>query len=157
MMKINLNLLPVCIDELVDIPEEFYACTSIKGLSKVKVSGVIKYNLSDEVEVILEASGEMILVDAVTNEDIKYPFSFKIDEILDENDENNQKYYEKSQNTLDKLEFLWENIVLEVPIRVTASAGANLKGEGWELNSKNNDDGLDPRFEKLNELFKGGE
>ena len=26
-----------------------------------------------------------------------------------------------------------------------------------ELNSKNEDDGLDPRFEKLNELFKGGE
>lgn len=50
----------------------------------------------------------------------------------------------KSQNMLDIIEFLWENIVLEVPIRVTGSAGVNMKGNGWELNSKNEDDGLDP-------------
>ena len=157
MMKINLNLLPINLDEYVEIPKEYYENTSIKDLSSINVKGIIKYNLSDEVEIILDVSGEMILADAVTNEDINYPFSFKIDEILEENDVNNQKYYEKSQNTLDKLEFLWENIVLEVPIRVTESAGANLRGEGWELSSKNNSDGLDPRFEKLSELFKGGE
>ncbi len=156
-MKINLNLLPITLDEMVEIPKDFYEDTSIKDLSLVDVKGIIKNNLSDEIEIILDVSGYMILIDAITNEDVKYPFSIKIDEILTENDINNQKYYEKKQNTLDKLEFLWENIVLEVPIRVTASAGVNLKGEGWELNSKNNDDGLDPRFEKLNELFKGGE
>ena len=67
------------------------------------------------------------------------------------------KYFEKNQNILDIIEFLWENIVLEVPISYTNASGTHLSGQGWELNSKNEDDGLDPRFEKLNELFKGGE
>ncbi len=156
-MKVNLNLLPFNLDEKIKIPSDFYKNTSIKDLSEVKVKGIIKYNLSDEIEIILDVNGEMILNDAITNDPIKYPFSIKIDEILDENDANNEKYFEKSQNILDIIEFLWENIVLEVPIRVTSSTGVNLKGEGWELNSKNEDDGLDPRFEKLNELFKGGE
>lgn len=46
---------------------------------------------------------------------------------------------------------------MEVPISYTNASGTHLSGQGWELNSKNEDDGLDPRFEKLNELFKGGE
>ncbi len=156
-MKINLNVLPIKLDEYIDLPKEYYENTSIKELSKIYVNGIVKYNLSDEIEINLDVKGHMILIDAVTNEDIKYPFSIKIEEILTENDTNHEKYYEKSQNTLDKLEFLWENIVLEVPISVTSSSGINLKGDGWELNSSNSEDELDPRFEKLNELFKGGE
>ena len=156
-MKINLNLLPVEIDTIVKIPEDFYLKTSIKNLSDVKVKGIIKYNASDEVVVNLDVDGVMELNDAVTNELINYPFSFKIDENLEENEENCAKYLEKSQNILDIIEFLWENIVLEVPIRVTNLTDAHLKGNGWELNSKEDNDGVDPRFEKLNELFKGGE
>lgn len=156
-MKINLNLLPVEIDTIVKIPEDFYLKTSIKNLSDVKVKGIIKYNASDEVVVNLEVDGVMELNDAVTNELINYPFSFEIDENLEENEENCAKSLEKSQNILDIIEFLWENIVLEVPIRVTNLTDAHLKGNGWELNSKEDNDGVDPRFEKLNELFKGGE
>ena len=156
-MKINLNLLPINIDEKVKIPEEFYKSTSIKSLSDVYVNGVIKYNLSDEIEIILDVNGEMTLSDAITNEPIKYPFSIKIDEILTENDANNEKYFEKSQNILDIIEFLWENIVLEVPIRITKSTGVSLHGDGWQLNEDENKDKIDPRFQKLDEFFKGGE
>ena len=156
-MKINLNLLPVKINEEFVIPEDFYKNTSIKKLDKVKVDGIIKYNAADEIAIILDVKGNMFLTDAITNEQVKYPFSIQIDEILEENDENLTKYFEKSQNILDIIEFLWENIVLEVPISYTNASGTHLSGQGWELNSKNEDDGLDPRFEKLNELFKGGE
>lgn len=69
-MKINLNLLPINIDEKVKIPEGFYENTSIKSLSDVYVKGIIKYNLSDEIEIILDVNGEMILNDAITNEPI---------------------------------------------------------------------------------------
>ena len=156
-MKINLNLLPKVFDEDIIIPEDFYKGTSIKDLSKVKVVGSIKYNVIDEVVIDLDVSGGMLLIDAITNEPIKYPFSIKILENLAEIDENDAKYLEKSKNILDIIEFLWENIVLEVPISYTNASGTHLSGQGWELNSKNEDDGLDPRFEKLNELFKGGE
>ena len=118
---------------------------------------IIKYNAADEIAIILDVKGNMFLTDAITNEQVKYPFSIQIDEILEENDENYAKYFEKNQNILDIIEFLWENIVLEVPISYTNASGTHLSGQGWELNSKNEDDGLDPRFEKLNELFKGGE
>lgn len=156
-MKLNLNLLPIKINDTFLIPENFYENTSIKGLDEVKVNGIIKYNAADEIQINLDVNGDMELIDAVTNEPIKYPFSFQIDEILEENDENLTKYFEKSQNILDIIEFLWENIVLEVPIRVTNTTGVHLKGQGWELNSEKKDDGVDPRFEKLNKLFKGGE
>ena len=68
-----------------------------------------------------------------------------------------QKFFEKSKNTLDKLEFLWENIVLEVPISLTNNSGTTLRGEGWELNNDSDEDEIDPRLAKLNDLFKGGE
>ena len=115
-MKINLNLLPVKINEEFVIPEDFYKNTSIKKLDKVKVDGIIKYNAADEIAIILDVKGNMFLTDAITNEQVKYPFSIQIDEILEENDENYAKYFEKNQNILDIIEFLWENIVLEVPI-----------------------------------------
>ena len=125
-MKLNLNLLPIKIDDTFIIPESFYKNTSIKGLDEVKVNGTIKYNAADEIQINLDVNGNMKLIDAVTNELIKYPFSFQIDEILEENDENLTKYFEKSQNILDIIEFLWENIVLEVPIRVTNTTGVHL-------------------------------
>lgn len=156
-MKINLNLLPVKINEEFVIPEDIYKNTSIKKLDKVKVDGIIKYNAADEIAIILDVSGNMFLTDAITNEEVKYPFSIQIDEILEENDENYAKYFEKSQNILDIIEFLWENIVLEVPIRVTKSTGVSLHGDGWQLNEDENKDKIDPRFQKLDEFFKGGE
>ena len=156
-MKLNLNLLPIKIDDTFIIPENFYKNTSIKGLDEVKVNGTIKYNAADEIQINLDVNGNMKLIDAVTNELIKYPFSFQIDEILEENDENLTKYFEKSQNILDIIEFLWENIVLEVPIRITKSTGVSLHGDGWQLNEDENKDKIDPRFQKLDEFFKGGE
>ena len=156
-MKINLNLLPVKINEEFVIPEDFYKNTSIKKLDKVKVDGIIKYNAADEIAIILDVKGNMFLTDAITNEQVKYPFSIQIDEILEENDENYAKYFEKNQNILDIIEFLWENIVLEVPIRITKSTGVSLHGDGWQLNEDENKDKIDPRFQKLDEFFKGGE
>ena len=99
----------------------------------------------------------MTLVDAITNEPIEYPLNIEIAENIEEFNEDLTKNYEKNQNTLDIIEFLWENIVLEVPIRITNEAGVQKSGDGWELNGKSNAENIDPRFEKLSELFKGGE
>ena len=90
--------------------------------------------------------------DAITLEEISKNLDIDIAEIL----EKTAKYYKKEQNTLDKLEFLWENIVLEVPISLTKSSGINLKGEGWELNRDEEDD-INPELAKLKDIFKGGE
>ena len=94
----------------------------------------------------------MILSDAITLEEITSPIDLEISEILDKS----AKYYKNEQNTLDKLEFLWENIVLEIPISLTRNSGVNLKGEGWELNREEQDE-INPELAKLKDIFKGGE
>lgn len=156
-MKINLNMLPFTINEEIEIPSYYYQDTDIINLDKVKVNGKIDYNILDDVEINLQVSGKMILKDAITNEEVNYPFNIEIKEILAETMGENEKYFEKSKNILDIIEFLWENIVLEVPISFTKEKNAHLKGKGWELNKKEESKDIDPRLEKLSEIFKGGE
>ncbi len=153
---INLNLLPVKLDEDVEIPEDFYEGTAIKGLKNIHVKGLIDYNISGNVAINLKITGEMLLLDAITLEEVIYPLDIDIDDTIDALDGENNEYFEKNKNILDKLEFLWENIVLEVPISFTKASGAKMHGDGWELN-KEDDEEIDPRLAKLNDLFKGGE
>ena len=150
--EINLNFLPEHLDEDITFPEEFYENTDIIRLEDIHVVGDVFYNLSDEIEANIRITGKMILKDAITLEEISNNLDIDIAEIL----EKTAKYYKKEQNTLDKLEFLWENIVLEVPISLTKSSGINLKGEGWELNRDEEDD-INPELAKLKDIFKGGE
>ena len=156
MNYINLNLLPIKLDEDVVFPKSFYENMDILDMTDFHVNGEIKYNLSDEVEVDLHVTGNIHLKDAITLEDVIYPIDLKIVENLNNLEGESEKVFEKSKNILDKLEFLWENIVLEVPISVTNNSGATLSGDGWELNG-NNEEKSDPRLAKLNDLFKGGE
>lgn len=155
-MHINLNLLPVNIDEDVMIPEEFYKNTDIDSLEDIHVTGRVFYNLSDEVEIDFHVTGKMILTDSITLDKITKDLDLEINESLEEIGDESTFFYEKSKNILDIIEFLWENIVLEVPISLTNASGTNLSGEGWGLNEEREKE-INPEFLKLNEIYKGGE
>ena len=103
----------------------------------------------------LNIKGIMHLEDSITLEPIEYPFSIEIDDNLEEIKENFTSCFDNLKNTLDILEFLWENIVLEVPIGYTHNEDAKMSGNGWELGEYDNNTGIDPRLEKLKELLKG--
>ena len=60
---------------------------------------------------------------------------------------------ENSQNTLDILSILWENIVLEIPISYTESDELNLKEEGYQVNGNESGENVDPRLAPLLELL----
>ena len=152
MNEIDLNILPRYIDEDIEFSSNYYENTDIIRLENIHIKGDIDYNLSDELEINLKVTGKMILSDAITLEEITSPIDLEISEILDKS----AKYYKNEQNTLDKLEFLWENIVLEIPISLTRNSGVNLKGEGWELNREEQDE-IHPELAKLKDIFKGGE
>lgn len=158
-MKVNLNTLnkAYIIEDYVEIPEYFYENTDILKLDPVYVSGKIDYNITDEIEIDLNVKGKMYLSDAITLDEIEYPFLFNINETVEELGLEVQESLKKSQNILDIIEILWENIVLEVPISVTKAQNTQLKGDGWELNGEELEDEIDPRLQKLNDLFKGGE
>lgn len=131
-MKIDLRKLygfgSINIDEELEIPKEYYQKTSVKSMEMVKVSGKIFINYEDNIELDLNLKSSFIIPCAITLEDVHIPFDINIDEEIQENTL-------KDQFSLDLLDVLWENIVLEIPIRVVKE-GAKLKsqkGNGWEI------------------------
>ena len=72
----------------------------------------------------------MILKDSVSLEEITYHFSNHLEEEVTEKVKN-------IENTLDILSVLWENIVLEVPIRYSVVDDySDYQGDGWHLVSE---------------------
>jgi uncharacterized protein len=142
----------IIIDDTVSFGEEYIKNTSIQKLENVKVVGRAYYSVTSEIVFECSVEGIMVLLDAIDLEPVDYPFSFEISEILSENDD------EKDQNelkTLDIMDILWQNIVLEVPIsfRKDPNKVYNLEGEGWELVDEERKK-LDPRLAPLLELLE---
>ena len=60
----------------------------------------------------------------------------------------------KSENTIDIFPIIWENILMEIPIKVTSpDADKELSGDGWKFVT--NDEGLkvSNAFDKLKDLL----
>ena len=101
-------------------------------------------------------AGTMVLPDDITLEDVNINFSSEIEENFSEFGKQEGKNLEIIQNRLDITEFLWQNILVEIPLKVISekSAGISLKGDGWrliteeELNKGNNSP-----FSELSKMF----
>ena len=120
----------IVLDQDVTIAKEYYKYSDIKDLKDVHVSGKIYLNYDRKVEYTLEVTGAMILEDSISLEDVSYPFHIEIEDILEENSK-------KLQNSLDLIEILWENIVLEVPLKFSKVEDlSQYKGEGWKIISE---------------------
>ena len=156
-MELNLAELTngsVTYDNDFVINADTYKEVGILDLKNLHVTGDISLNSVSMLAVNLIITGIMVIPDSVTNEPVEYPFTSKIEEEYDINDENFLEYYQKEQNILDIMKILWENIVLEVPMRFTTTEDAHLSGDGWSLGEdKNKDDQIDPRLAKLSELL----
>ncbi|MGN1370834.1 MAG: YceD family protein [Candidatus Coprovivens sp.] len=142
----------IVIDDVVSFGPEYIKNTSIQSLENVKVNGRAYYSVTSEIVFECKVEGSMVLLDAIDLEPVDYPFSFEISEILSENDD------EKDQNelkTLDIMDILWQNIVLEVPIsyRKDPNKTYSLSGDGWELVDEERKK-LDPRLAPLLELLE---
>ena len=139
------------------INADTYKEVGILDLKNLHVTGDISLNSVSMLAVNLTVTGIMVIPDSVTTEPLDYPFTSKIEEEYDINDENFLEYYQKEQNILDIMKILWENIVLEVPMRFTLAKDAHLSGDGWSLGEEENkDDQIDPRLAKLAELLDNG-
>ena len=137
---IDLSLLHSNTVEEIDISgeykilEEYYQNTEIKKLDGIKVEGKVirkendDYQLDDYIECTI--TGEMIIPDSITLDNVSYPFTVEYDDFIFENSL-------KNENLLDILAFLWENIVLEVPLQFTkVSDLSEFHGDGWRLISE---------------------
>ena len=155
-MIIDLNKIrdSLIINEEYNFSEEYYEKTDIQKLKNVKFNGKMYYDYNDILKLEGTCNGIMVLKDSITLDDIDYPFEFEIDYEIDKNNEEIVEYYEKNENTLDIMGILWQNIVLEVPMRITNSKLEDIKtsGEGWNLIDENKKE-IDPRLAKLTELL----
>ena len=147
-MLIELNKIgdnKLFIDEYVAFDESMLTTSGIKELKAIKFVGEVYYNSLDELVINGVINGVMVLEDAISLEDVDLPINIEFEQIVDKTDEN-------KQNLLDIRDVLWQNIVLEVPIRITKSKSTSQKGEGWELKDEN-EKKIDSRMAPLMSLL----
>ncbi len=148
LMQIDLNFNDSYkLNEIVNIPKTYFENSSVKKLDNIKVEGKLYYDPEDNLYADVAISGNMVLADDISLEEVLYPFSIEYNDILDENLKNNQ-------NTLDLFEFLWENIVLEVPLKFTKVTNlSEFHGDGWKLVSEEENSLEHNPFSELLENF----
>ena len=133
-MEIDLSILntkpKIIIDTKVIFPKKDLEKAGILSMDEVEVKGDITSDLG-EYFLNLNLKGKMVLPCSLTLEPVDYPFTLEIEENLNEMMEN----FKKSQKTIDILPIIWENILMEIPMKVVSPKAKNMKtkGDGWEL------------------------
>ena len=141
------------IDEEIIYEQEYLQNTDIISISPVNVIGEVSRNDIGDLDLNVSVKGELVLPCSVTLEPVKYPFSFEINELITEKDENNLK---KDPNTLELKPYLWENILVEIPLRIVSENAykKEYKGDGWQLIDENTKkENKNNPFEALNQLL----
>lgn len=157
----NINLTKLYVDGLINIDEDiqmdvFDNKIGIIDLQNLHLKGKVEYLETEDIILDLVLSGSIIMQDAMTLENASFDFETNIDEEMSTDEIDLNKYIDKTKNILDISEILWQNIVLEVPIRVKKDTNdVSLSGEGWQLNKEEIEE-IDPRLAPLQELFKDG-
>ena len=119
------------IDNEVNISEELLSTSTIRRLYNVHFNGYIDKLIDDTYELVGTISGTMIIPDDITLEDFEYNFTSEIEENIDETRINYQK-------SIDITEDLWQNILVEIPLKAVNEKNKNIKleGNGWRLISE---------------------
>ena len=159
-MDIDLSLLhsgtvpEVDITNTYTLTKEYYENTGVLELRNIEVEGkVYRGAAEEEIDefqdyIDCKITGTMIIEDSISLEPVEYPFSAEYDDILEEN-------CKKSENTLDIFQFLWENIVLEIPLQFTKVKDlSKFHGDGWKLISEEEIVATNNPFNELLKDFK---
>ena len=137
----------ILISSEVNFDKDLLSNSSIKDLKDVFVNGKIYKDASNEFVIEATVEGKMIIEDSISLEDVTYPFLINIDENIEE-------ILQKDKNTIDIIPILWQNIVLEVPLRYTEVKDlSSYSGDGWKLISEEEVKSNNP-FLELKEKYK---
>ena len=140
-------------DECVFSKEEIEKA-NLLDLKEVYAKGNISKNSLDEYEINIIVEGIMTLPCAVSLKPVDYKFTSEINENLAEIMEKSPKKSENNQKTIDILPIIWENILMEIPIRVVSDDLDDIKtkGDGWELIT-DEEEKVNPSLAKLKDLL----
>ena len=159
-MNIDITRLKNSIENIIEIDEEItFDDLDIKNADMLDLKPVlIKGNLTktslDDYKLTLNIKGKMILPCAITLKPVDYPFNVDIEEILSENSEEIEKKVKKCENTIDILPIVWENILMEIPMKVVHpdASREKLEGDGWKLVTEE-EKNINPELAKLKDLL----
>lgn len=138
LIRLNNNIV-----KSIEVNEEYsFTLDELKGtdllkLDNVKVEGEIFKNGLGNIELNLDVEGVMVLPCAFTLKPVNYPFSVQISGEIEELMENFDEISTNFQNSIDILPIIWENILMEIPMRVVSDEAKNsdmkIEGEGWKF------------------------
>lgn len=158
-MNINLSKLlnhqvdEIVIDEIINIPKE-YLNDDIKDISDVKVKGNITNN-DYLIELNLNISCNLTLICSISLKDVDFPVNINVNEELSE--EDSEEFNKILNNSIDLLPIIWQNILMEIPMKVVSPdvKEENVYGDGWKFitNEEEEDKEIDPRLSKLKDLL----
>ena len=141
----------IIIDEVIDIPKE-YLTDDIKDISKVSVNGSIT-NDGYMLSLNLNIKCVLTLICSVSLKDVKYEINTDIEEEISEDNDENMKIL---NNSIDLLPIIWQNILMEIPIKVVSPdiEEKNIYGDGWKfITDEEDDEEIDPRLSKLKDFL----
>lgn len=158
LLKLKLNQISqIDIDDTITIDEEYYKDTDIKNISEVKVKGKIIDHGEDEYEILLNVKCDLTLTCSISLEDVIEKVDIDISEYISSIDENMEENNKIINNTIDLIPIIWQNILLEVPLKVIGPNvdRSKLHGDGWKLitNEEESKEEIDPRLEKLKDFI----
>ena len=141
------------VNESYQFNDEELKTLEISALDDLKVEGIISLDALKEIYIDLTITGTMVIPCAVTLKPVNYPFEIIISDTLEEISTNLEKKCQKSQNILDIFPIIWENVLMEVPMRVVSDEAKNyqISGDGWSFNS--DDDEGNSELSKLKDLL----
>ncbi len=159
LLLVDISMLQSGFEDVVEVNEVYSFSTSelentgIKQLDGLKVTGYISKNSLDEYIIDVELSGVMVLPCALTLKPVNYEFQTKIEGNLQEIFAEFGKNLENNQKTIDILPIIWENILMEIPIKVVSNdiSDVKTKGDGWELITE--EEMVNPSLAKLKDLL----
>ena len=138
LVRLNNNIV-----KSIEVNEEYsFTLDELKGtdllkLDNIKVEGEIFKNGLGNIELNLDVEGIMVLPCAMTLKPVNYPFSVQISGEIEELMENFDEISTNFQNSIDILPIIWENILMEIPMRVVSDEAKNsdmkMEGEGWKF------------------------
>lgn len=142
------------IDETYKFNEDELKTLEITSLDDLKIEGSISLDALKDVYLDLTITGTMVIPCAITLKPVNYPFNIDIEGTIDEIDGYLEKKCQKSQNILDIFPIIWENVLMEVPMRVLSEDAKDYKiaGDGWSFNNDDSNEG-NSELSKLKDLL----
>lgn len=161
-MQIDITRLKSGMDDFIELeqsisfPKEELEKVDLLDLQEVTVIGKMTKDYLGNYVLEATISGTMILPCALTLKPVPYPFTTEVTGNIEGLLEEINEIDKKTENTIDILPIIWENILMEIPMKVVSDEAKDLKleGDGWKLITEQTKGEVNPELQKLEDLFK---